>query len=392
MSEEQRTSQSALATLGGAALPASTSTARFTRWRWALNLLFGAVTFDESEEYLAFRYRFLIVLMVAGGLFTGVFVLGAMSGANPINGPHFLSMVVFTAGAFGLWLVLRNRPSWFRVVAWVYEALCLWEYTSALLFVPVDELRLLWFYVNAPGVFILLGQRAGWAVTVTTVLGLIVANPYLDAPYSPNAMATAVLALLYMGVFFHAYVDRSLSFFKRMRDYNRQLHALASHDALTGVLNARAYYATCDAQIRTSQRQGTPFAVLFIDLDHFKAVNDTYGHAAGDEVLRTVARTLGQGVRRSDMLGRIGGEEFSVFLPNTDLGGAVALGETLRLAVQACQPALEDGQRLTITASIGVAANPDGQATMQAIQHEADEAMYLAKKAGRNRVAVLGSL
>jgi diguanylate cyclase (GGDEF)-like protein len=203
-------------------------------------------------------------------------------------------------------------------------------------------------------------------------------------------MATGVLALLYMGVFFHAYVDRSLSVFKRMRDYSRQLHALASHDALTGVLNARAYYTACDAHIRMSQRQGTPFAVLFIDLDHFKAVNDTYGHAAGDEVLRTVERTLGQGVRRSDVLGRIGGEEFSVFLPNTDLDGAVALGETLRQAVQACQPALGDGQRLTITASIGVAANPDGQATMQAIQHEADEVMYLTKKAGRNRVAVLG--
>lgn len=375
---------------GGRASSDRTVTSRFARLRWALKQLFGSVTFDESEEYLAFRYRFLIVLMVAGGLFTGVFVVGALSGANPIDGPHLLSMVVFTAGALGLWLALRNRPSRFRVVAWVYEGLCLWEYTSALLFVPVDELRLLWFYVNAPGVFILLGQRAGWVVTLGTVVGLVVANPHLEAPYSPNAMATAVLALLYMGVFFHAYVDRSLSFFKRMRDYNRQLHALASHDPLTGVLNARAYYAACDNHIRVCQRQGTPFAVLFVDLDHFKSVNDTHGHAAGDEVLRTVAQTLTQIIRSSDVLGRIGGEEFSAFLPNTDAKGALALGESLRQAVQACQPRLDNGQRLNITASIGVAANPDGQATMQAIQHEADEAMYLAKRAGRNRVAVLG--
>jgi hypothetical protein len=158
-------------------LPAMTSNARFARWRWAPNLLFGSATFDESEEYLAFRYRFLIVLMMVGGLFTGVFMVGSLTGANPIHGPHLVSMTVFTLGALALWGLLRNRPQRFRALAWTYEALCLWEYTSALLFVPVNELRILWFYVNAPGVFILLGQRAAWVVTLGTVAGLIVADP-----------------------------------------------------------------------------------------------------------------------------------------------------------------------------------------------------------------------
>ena len=219
--------------------------------------------------------------------------------------------------------------------------------------------------------------------------GLGFGNPYLERPYSPNALATALLAMLYLGVFFHAYVDRSLSFFKRVRDYNVRLQQLASHDPLTGVMNARAYYAACNQHIALSQRQGQPFAVLFVDLDHFKSVNDTHGHAAGDEVLRTVATTLRQKLRSTDLLGRIGGEEFCAFLPATVLEGACRLAEDLRLAVQACQPQITFDQRLTITASIGVAASTGQETSLQALQHQADEAMYQAKKGGRNRVSTL---
>ena len=353
------------------------------------HLLFGQASFTEDEEYLAFRYRFLIVLMVSGALFTGLFILGNLSAVNPIDMRHQRSMVFFTASATVLWLVLRGRPRWFFPVAWAYEVVGLWEYTSALMFVPTDELRLLWFFVNVPGVFILLGQRAGWVITLGVMAGLGFGNPYLERPYSPNALATALLAMLYLGVFFHAYVDRSLSFFKRVRDYNVRLQQLASHDPLTGVMNARAYYAACNQHIALSQRQGQPFAVLFVDLDHFKSVNDTHGHAAGDEVLRTVATTLRQKLRSTDLLGRIGGEEFCAFLPATALEGACRLAEDLRLAVQACQPQITFDQRLTITASIGVAASTGQETSLQALQHQADEAMYQAKKGGRNRVSTL---
>ena len=173
-----------------------------------------------------------------------------------------------------------------------------------------------------------------------------------------------------------------------MRQYNARLQEMASHDPLTQVLNARAYYAACEQQITQSQRSGQPFSVLFVDLDHFKAINDTHGHAAGDEVLRVVARTLGEQLRRSDLLGRIGGEEFSVFLPDTPLAGALQVAENLRHAVQQCQPRVSTAT-LSITASIGVASRNGGQQSMQAIQQRADEAMYAAKKAGRNRVSTL---
>ena len=357
----------------------------------ALQFLYGSAHFGEREEYEAFRYRLLILLMVSGALFTGLFIAGHATEVNPIDGMHRWSMAVFTGSALLLWWVLRGHPERLGAVAWAYEVVCLAEYTSALVFVPFDELRILWFFVNVPGVFILLGQRAGWVITLGTAVGFVGGNAFLSAPYSSNAVATAVLSLLYLGIVFHAYVDRSLSYFMRMQAYNRKLQELASHDALTGVLNARAYYAACDQQIQLCKRHRRPFAVLFVDLDHFKRINDTHGHAAGDEVLRTVAQTLGGTIRGSDLLGRIGGEEFSVLLPDTATEGALRLAECLRLAVENCRPAI-DGQVFAVTASVGVALSMDGQASLRAIQEQADEAMYQAKKAGRNRVSILSDV
>lgn len=349
---------------------------------------FGSHVFTESEEYLEFRFKFLIVLMLAGALLTALVILGTLSDINPIGWEHGRSMIVFTLGAVVLWLVLRGRPHRFKAVGYTYEALSLWEATSSTLFVPMDELRVLWFFTNIPCVFILLGQRTGWVVTLGSIALVIFGNAHLSQPYSPNAVATASLAMLYFAISFHAYTDRSLSYFKRMRDFNLQLQDLASHDPLTGVMNARAYYANCDQLIRLSQRDNQIFSVLFVDLDHFKRINDTYGHAAGDHVLRTVAHVILTSVRGSDVVGRIGGEEFSVFLPNTDLAGAIALAEKLRAAIEDCHPTLVD-VRLTVTASIGVASKSFRDQSMVSIQQSADLAMYEAKKQGRNRVSTV---
>jgi diguanylate cyclase (GGDEF)-like protein len=320
-----------------------------------------------------------------------LFILGTLSAVNLIHPHHLVSMVVFTVGATTLWLLLREHPERFLPIGWLYEVLSLWESTSSLLYVSVDELRLLWFFTNVPGVFILLGKRVGWLITLGTMLGLALGNPHLERPYSSNAMATALVCLFYLGIFFHTYVGRTQSYFHRMRDYNTRLQDMASHDPLTQVFNARAYYNACDQHLAQSQRSQQPFSVLFIDLDHFKAINDTHGHAAGDEVLRVVARTLREQLRRSDLLGRIGGEEFSVLLPDTALAGALQVAENLRQAIAQCQPQV-DGQGLRITASIGVASRSPGEHTMQALQQSADQAMYEAKKAGRNRVTTLQAL
>ena len=352
------------------------------------NLLFGSYVFSQQEEYLEFRFKFLIVLMLAGGILTALVILGTLSQVNPIDWRHERSMILFTLGAFILWGLLRGRPRRFKAIGYTYEALSLWEATSATLFVPSDELRVLWFFTNIPCVFILLGQRTGWVVTLLSAGLLLLGNQALEQPYSPNAVATGTLAMLYFAISFHAYTDRSISYFKRMRDFNSRLQSLASHDPLTGILNARAYYDQCDQLIHLSQRQNDPFSVLFVDLDHFKRINDNHGHLAGDHVLRTVAEVIQANVRTSDLVGRIGGEEFSVFLPNTDMPGARRVAETLRSAIENSHPHV-DGISLSITASIGVASKSFRDQSMVAIQKIADLAMYEAKKQGRNRVSTL---
>jgi diguanylate cyclase (GGDEF)-like protein len=129
--------------------------------------------------------------------------------------------------------------------------------------------------------------------------------------------------------------------------------------------------------------------VLFIDLDHFKRINDQHGHLAGDRVLQAVALCVQQHLRASDVFGRIGGEEFCVFLPHTDAAGAKQVAEDLRTHIEALMPEIARATHLRVTASIGVTSVGPEDESLQTIQHRADEAMYQAKQQGRNRVSVI---
>ncbi len=144
--------------------------ARWHHW------LFGQATFHENEEYQEFRYKFLIILMISAGLLTLLFILGTLSQINPLGWRHGWAMMTFTATTLVMWLLLRGRPQRFKAIAWSYEVLSLLESTSALIHVPVDELRVLWFYTNVPCVFILLGQKPGWLITLGTMAGLVWVN------------------------------------------------------------------------------------------------------------------------------------------------------------------------------------------------------------------------
>ena len=354
-------------------------------------LLFGRVEFQESEGYREFQYKFLLVLLVAGIVATAFFIAVGRNQSPPIPEPHMRSMMMFTAASAVLLLALRGHKARFIAVAWAYEIISLAELASALAYVPANELRILWLFTNIPGVYLVLGRTVGALATLLIVTGLVIGNPYLSAPYSSNALATAVIAMIYSAAFFHAYATRSINFFLRMRESNEKLRVMATSDALTGVLNARAYYEICDRMIRVAKRNAEPYAVLFVDLDHFKSINDGFGHAAGDHVLKLVAACLTGNLRHSDTLGRIGGEEFSVFLPATDPAGAMQVAEHLRSAIEALMPDVGGSPR-KITASIGVAHNHREHPSIQAIQQQADQAMYRAKAGGRNRISAFDAI
>lgn len=167
----------------------------------------------------------------------------------------------------------------------------------------------------------------------------------------------------------------------QLKALNQKLQSLAVTDGLTGLHNHRAFQDYLEEQFQVAMRNRQPLAVILMDVDHFKQYNDTYGHQAGDEVLRQVARILSENVREGDFVARYGGEEFVVVLPRADLESAVAVAERLREAVQAAE-----WQLRPVTGSFGVAcARPDME-TRQELIEAADQALYQAKKNERNRV------
>ena len=167
----------------------------------------------------------------------------------------------------------------------------------------------------------------------------------------------------------------------RMRD---ELRLQATHDALTGLPNHRALIAAIDQELERSKRSGSGFALAFLDLDHFKALNDTLGHGPGDTALHEAGQLIASCLRAVDTVGRWGGEEFVVLLPDTDSDAALQVTERIRAAIASHRYTSCDGPRLTC--SIGVATHPDDGTDRDTLLVSADQAMYAAKQLGRNQV------
>ncbi len=166
-----------------------------------------------------------------------------------------------------------------------------------------------------------------------------------------------------------------------------KLAHLADHDSLTNVFTRRRFQEELAQQLSHSQRYGTPGAILFLDLDNFKSVNDRMGHRVGDLVLSNVARLLHTRLRESDFLGRLGGDEFVVLLPRADRAQAEALAAQL-LQTIAAAPAMVDGAAIVIAASIGIALIPEHGESVDELLAHADAAMFRAKAEGRNHARV----
>jgi len=174
---------------------------------------------------------------------------------------------------------------------------------------------------------------------------------------------------------------------QRLREANRRLITLATTDGLTGLLNRRTVLEHLRVEFERSRRLGRPLAVVLADVDHFKSINDTYGHQAGDVVLAQFAQHILSEGRPYDLAGRYGGEEFLIALPESDTAQARAVAERLRLRTADAPAALGADNGLQVTASFGVAeADPETDTTIETLIRRADEALYQAKEQGRNRV------
>jgi two-component system, cell cycle response regulator len=168
----------------------------------------------------------------------------------------------------------------------------------------------------------------------------------------------------------------------------RELDRLASTDVLTGLYNRRMFFIRFEEELARARRNQSGFCLVYIDIDHFKLTNDTYGHQAGDEILQRVSTSMSEHLRRSDVLGRIGGEEFAVLLPDTFAPAGEMISERLRTDVEGAEITYA-GQVIPTTISLGVfsVATP-GALSIDQLIRQADEALYEAKHTGRNKVVM----
>lgn len=206
-----------------------------------------------------------------------------------------------------------------------------------------------------------------------------------------EAMNAGALDYLVKGEITPRMIERSLRYALKLAETLEALRRLATRDQLTGLLNRREFERIMGEERERALRFGYPLALAMVDIDHFKSINDTYGHPAGDAVLREVARRLGAQVRTVDRVARYGGEEFGLILMQTDTPGANDVATRICAAIAAEPVAIEGVPPLRVTISAGVAALPEHATTGAGLVAAADKALYAAKAGGRNRAVAAGT-
>jgi diguanylate cyclase (GGDEF)-like protein len=226
-------------------------------------------------------------------------------------------------------------------------------------------------FVLVIAIFVL--RFLGLATGSVETLSLLASNPVQGATFLVSIVCLIILSL-------------GLVVMTKERSDERN-RVLAMQDELTGLTNRRSILDALEQQLAMARRSGQSLSLLMLDLDHFKRVNDSFGHLAGDAVLRQVAAGVGSRLRAQDIAGRYGGEEFLVILPGTTVDGAVQLAEELRKSIAADRIETGDGRAITITISIGVSGGvPAPDQRVEDLIGASDQALYRAKENGRDRV------
>ena len=367
--------------------------------RWSLASSSRSSVFELSFEALKRRVYLAIFGLVAVAAAVGATLGSSLSGIDWVE-------TIFGYGLTGFATILLFLTATRRISIKTLDGIVV---TAAVILVPLRTVAFIieivpngtlaqilaetssWYATVFILVFVMLDRRKAlfWSLLLyleLLVLGvtyLVHNSADIDPPTINLAFQSFVLAnATYIALLL--ILTRTKEEYARSAHQRTQLATLAATDELTGIPNRRRFLSVCDQFVRDAQDTNEELTVIMLDIDHFKAVNDTHGHAMGDLVLKRVTALVAANARDSDVYGRIGGEEFAVLVTGSGMDVARVVAERLRSAIEADQSS--DTPR--VTASLGVAEWEEGDTT-NSLMERADRALYAAKTAGRNQVSVM---
>lgn len=308
----------------------------------------------------------------------------------------------------GVWLTLLVTGFFLRLSKWssVYVATCLQVYWLTTIFFGwclgvLNGAFAVTILASTILLLMLFGPRHTYAsmAPATSILGAgIIAERFRIIDYAPllqrqpfdatgHPIAPWILANGWLTIaIMIVTVSATQMVITRWREYDKALEQMSATDQLTGLLNRRSFLSRSIGELSRARRSSEGVAVIMVDIDHFKTVNDTWGHSAGDEVLKAVAEALRNEIRDHDLAARWGGEEFLVFLYASTKNGAQIAAERLRQAIERCE-IIVDEKKIEVTATFGVAwESISTDSNLDLMIRQADQALYAGKSGGRNCV------
>ena len=350
-------------------------------------ILNSGFEFQNDETRIKFKFRLLNACLLVAVFFA--FLVGLLFDLGLHDTGYFHSRVnyLYSISAIVLFFWLRQSRDNFKRVSEALIIISLLVFTSALIFVTNDQFRIIWFYIAVFLAYTIIGNRAGVTVTLISIAIVVLCYLTFDLDISRTTLQGALIGLVISSVLASVHVKKIAEFEAILLNKNRELEVLATVDGLTGVMNKRMFNEMTNKYIEAAHRTGHPLSMLYLDLDHFKKVNDQHGHQVGDIMLIKFTDVVGKCLRKSDLLGRIGGEEFGVVLFETSLEDAVEVAEKIRCKVHDSTYQYDE-KLVEVSTSIGVSQMESKTDSMEDIQQRADKALYKAKEMGRNRVEI----
>ena len=336
------------------------------------------------EPMKQFRIKMLKVVILFVASFAFLFSLLDWLGLHQMGFDMRMIDLVFGSLSLTAFFILMKWEESYNLVLYVLILISFLVFSFTYFLVPQDGFRYIWFFILVMMTFMLHSIRLGLSVAFFSGLFFILTF-FSDSDSSGHlGKMTALISLIMLTLAIYFYSRRIQSYEEELWEKNQELERLATHDSLTGIMNRRLFLSVANKYFHTAKRNDELFFFFMLDIDHFKEVNDTYSHHIGDEVLKELTERIAGTLRKNDLFGRLGGEEFGVGLVALNLSHALIAAEKIRNSI-AQKPFVIEEHHIDVRISIGVAESK-GHRNLADLMNAADKALYIAKASGRDCV------